>query len=326
MSKPEKSKTALTPAKVEGENELKIKPGQTVAVVLEKGQEPVKIKVTKEMAADRHAALNYAENATRNKSLAEIQLCVAVALYLGEGEHAPWVIDGFQSPREASQTMFGWSDMKISYRKRLGQAFINQYGKENVLQKASEIGISKIPYHKLREFLQAPKHFEQFLNTGHFEAADGNIITVDEVLENPVGQLPLLFERFTEERKALPETKEDEEPFAGYDDPNDNKLKLSEKEHLINATFIALRRRLDNDLQAFLHEIGTWPEDAVKIIEVSSLVEKSYEEVKGILYAIHNTATMATYDPEGAERMAEIRDGEIISIPKDFFKTEGNKK
>lgn len=301
-----KPKSPLPPAKIEGEVEPKIKPGQIIKVVLEKGQEPVAIKITKEMAADRHAALNYAGNAVRNKSLAEIQLCVAVALYLGEGTHAPWVIDGFQSPREAAQTMFGWSDVKTSYRKRLGQAFINQYGKENVLKRSEELGISQIPHYKLREFLQAPKQFEQFLNTGRFEAADGKVITVDDVLKKGVGQLPLLFERFTEsrlEKEALPNSPGKAAGAATNDlgmtgDVPKALLSAKETEERIHNTLASMYENLRTACITMQKESEIWPANALAVINASEPLQKTIESIRDLAARINSALYAAETEPD----------------------------
>ncbi len=317
---------------IPAKNPTTLKIGSTVKVELEKGQPQVEILISSEMAQDREAALSYAEDAVKNKSLAEIQLCVAAALYLGEGEHAPWVIDEFESPRVAAQVMFGWSDMKVSYRKRLGQAFIKQYGKDNVLQRAEEIGLGRIPQRKLREFLKAPEQFARFLDTGRFTSVGGEEITIDQILKKGVEELPRLFSKFTAdkpvEKKALPPAKKDD-PFNDFDDPENTRKTLAEKEALIDSSFIALHNRLENDLTAFVNQVKLWPEDAVKIIESSPKIEESYEKVKSLLYALHNTATVATYNPSGTEAISESRDGttdDLMTLPKGTFKTQKNKK
>lgn len=316
-----KSSAASAPAKAEIEkNDAEMplaKVGATVEVELEKGQGPVGIKITKEMAADREAALAYATDAARGKALAEIQLCVAAALYLGEGQHAPWVIDGFQSPREAAQIMLGWSDMKVSYRKRLGQAFIKQYGKGNVLQRAQEIGVSQVPYHKLREFLKAPKQLEQFLNTGRFLTADNKEITVDDVCKQGVGQLNLLFDEFA---RASGQRAIVNQPGQGAATPEPLKiLPLSEKESIISSTYLLLAMSLEDATRRFAESIQGWPQDAVAVINSSPYVLELQGKVKKWAYAAHLVATMATYDPEGMSvRLDFLHGGDLGNIEKVF--------
>lgn len=311
-----KFKTPPSPAKVKGESEEKVKSGQVVTVVLEKGQDPVEIKVTKEMMQDREAALNYAVNAVRNKSLAEIQLCVAAALYLGEGEHAPWVIDGFQSINEAGQVMFGWGHSKINYRQRLGRAFIIQYGKENVLKRSEELGISQIPHRKLREFLKAPRQFEQFLDTGRFETPDGEIITVEQVLEKGVEQLPLLFERFgtstrDESNRHVPNTGS---PTTAEPNKTSSVLGMTatvpkallsarETEERITSTLDTVLSNVYLACVTLQKESQIWPENSLAVILSS---DKLQHQLDGILdYTARLISALAAAEREPGQ-IAEI--------------------
>ena len=305
-----KPKSPLPPAKIEGEVEPKIKPGQIIKVVLEKGQEPVAIKITREMEKDREAALKYAERAARDKSLAEIQLCVAAALYLGSDDsnplHAPWVIDGHESREDAAKEIFGWSKAVASYRRRLGVVFILQYGKENVLQKASELGISKIPYHKLREFLKAPKRFERFLNTGHFEAADGKVITVDDVLKNPVGQLPLLFESFTEPKpeRELPSTASCKSTSAAANALGMTEtapkalLSAKETEERIHNTLASIYENLRTACITMQKESEIWPANALAVINASEPLQKTIESIRDLAARLLSALYAAETEPD----------------------------
>lgn len=275
--KPVKKNTpGKLPAKKEVENLVAV--GAKVVVELEDGKAH-EIAVTAEMHADREAALSYAADAAHSKAFAEIQLCVAAALYLGDGEHAPWVLDNFQSREEAGTTMFGWSHAKLNYRRRLGQAFISQYGKQNVLQRAEELGVSKVPYHKLREFLKAPRLLEQFLNTGRFLTADNKEITVDDICKQGVNQLNLLFEKFTEPRALASSPKGALDPKALFpDDPESEKkareiLSASDVEKKLFNDFLDFEVKFKNATLLMLERVKTWPENAQAVMAASPMLQ-----------------------------------------------------
>ncbi len=267
--------------RIHGENLVPV--GAKVVIELEDGKAH-EIAITAEMHADREAALSYAADAAQSKAMAEIQLCVAAALYLGEGEHAPWVIDGFQSVTEAGTTMFGWSQTKLSFRQRLGQTFINQYGKDRVLQRASELGIAQIPHYKLREFLKAPKLFEQFLNTGRFVTPDNKEITIDDICKQGIGQLNLLFEKFTESH-ALPAGKDSgkgtldpKKLFPGedeFDKATKKMLSASDIEKKLFSDFLDIEAKFKLATIAMLEAVKTWPENVRAVMAASPMLQDS---------------------------------------------------
>gem|GEM_PF-6567588 len=299
-----------------------IKTGKTVKVELEKGQGPVKIKATKEMVADREAAFRYATEAVKNQAIGEIQLCVAAALYLGKGTHAPWVLDGFDSPREAVKSVFGWSDMKASYRRRIGEALIDQYGKEHVIEKAQDIGLTQVPQCRLREFLKVPKQFAQLLNRGRIALPDGGEITIDNVIETRADQLPLLFERMAAQPREL--EKDSDDVFGDFDKDNplaEKKTLTAEdlltKENEIAATYNLLRIQVEQVLKTFVEKVKLWPKDAVAVSEASPKIKDSYDRALGAVFAAHNAATCSSYNPDGVPALAENREGTLDDFLKE---------
>lgn len=263
-------------------NPKPISVGKKVTVTVEKGQDPIRVQITAEMAADREAALNYASEAVRNKTMAEVQLCVAAALYLGDGIHAPWVIDGFSSPQEAAQVMLGWTAAVASRRRRIGQQLIDAYGKEQVLEKAKGIGVASLPYYKLRELLRFPRQFEKLLTSGHIALPSGEQITIDTILETGIDKLPQLFEQIAAQPVQQKGVKK--QGINGWAGRNPmTGTTAAETEELILVTLSQLKTRLKVLLVGLANEVAGWPKNAKKVIEGSGKLQEELTEIEDLM-------------------------------------------
>lgn len=313
--------------------EIEIKP---------KGQDPIHVQITQEMLADHEAALAYAAQAAHDKMRGEILLNVAVALYAGDAgggqtflqpelnrgstphtqlrglrkwQHCPWVIDGYTEFKEAIQDVFGISQRVAYFRCAIGKALIANFGKENILAKAEEIGIAQLSHRKLRELIKAPDLFKGLCTRGYATLPSGEEITIETILEKGVAELPQLLLRFTEPPSALPTVKKKEDPFEKWDEDDPFKdTPLAKKHELIRCHLGGVRLELGRVRDMFVSFIKGWPKDAPNIIGSSPELQEEYGKLEGVLFALFAALANSTHDPKYAQEIAYNENGRMDGL------------
>lgn len=348
-----------TPVKPDSAKELaplnsQLNIGDSVEIK-EKGQESIRVQITKEMAEDRDAALKLVTQAAQDKMRSELLMNVGIALYAGDAgksiddlvkesglvhhsgknhisdaitrsdrfgreyrqPHVPWVIDGFTNFEDACRETFGLKRQAIYYRRAIGMALIAQYGKENVVAKAEELGIARIPQYKLRELLKAPEFFEQLCTRGYARLENKQEIaevTIDYVLEAGIDKLSELITRFMRAPtgkglaaiEAAGTAKDVEDPFKEWGD-GENPLAqapLVQKEKLMAENLqylISETKRLNKEVGEIF---AGWPPQAAAIFSASPLLQDMVDEALQPLSHILSAFVVAesgTWDNEEAQ-------------------------